>query len=135
MRCNLLDTCNKRKIFLSFKSLVLSCFENYLLLGLSWNFSVRDWMSALYLLIFDQKIQKNNKKTPTDCTKSHYRPMLKIQPNPDSNIYWDLATNEGIATQNCIWPSYVLKRSISDVENHDMIWCNLDKPYWEYWTL
>jgi hypothetical protein len=37
MRCNLLDTCNKIKIFLYFKSLVLSCFENYLLLGLSWN--------------------------------------------------------------------------------------------------
>jgi hypothetical protein len=37
MRCNLLDTCNKIKTFLSFTSLVLSYFENYLLLGLSWN--------------------------------------------------------------------------------------------------
>jgi hypothetical protein len=37
MRCYLLDTCNKIKIFLSFTSLVLSCLENYLMLGLSWS--------------------------------------------------------------------------------------------------
>jgi hypothetical protein len=46
--------------------------------------------------------------------KSNHIPMLNIQTNPDLNIYWD----EGIAAQNYIWAPYLLKRSISDIENH-----------------
>jgi hypothetical protein len=45
MRYNSLDTCNAIKIYLSFTSLSLSCFENYVLwLGLSGRY----WMSALW---------------------------------------------------------------------------------------
>jgi hypothetical protein len=59
MRCNLLDTCNKIKNILFVYIASFKLFWELLLVRFVVKFCVRDWISALYFLICDQKIQKH----------------------------------------------------------------------------